>query len=93
MINRFAKIALDYTALFPVIIVFAIGAFLTDKYFIAAILFVGSMLLLIICQVVVKFALKKLEKHELNVTSIEAVDSENGIMLLLYLVPLFTVRF
>jgi hypothetical protein len=93
MLSGLAKVLLTSTALSPIALTYASVAYAAGFRLQAMTLLMLFLLLLSICLLLLRFARKRLERLNFKVETIEPADRENISLLLLYLLPLFTVRF
>lgn len=89
MFSRVAKGLFVATSLAPVLAAFAMKDIANGKSWtdVTPLLVIG-LLLPVICLLLLSFARKKLERHELNVTKVSSTDKEVLAYLVAYLLPL-----
>ena len=92
-VNWIAKFALNFTALSPVIFVFSLASYIVSQIEISITLALLNFLLISICLLIIWRVRKKGHARPFKIKSIEPVDSENAAMLLMYLIPLFSIDF
>lgn len=93
MLSLPARLILTSAAIAPVGLTYAYVAWSEKETTWAIWLSVASVVLMLSCWILIKYARKHLERTTFKITSIEAADRENMAILLLYLLPLFTAEF
>lgn len=93
MLSKFAKLLLTSTAIAPVLLTYSWVAIIERKLALAGMLFIGCLLLVLICIALLRYAKGNLEHMNFEAVSVEVADRENMAFLLLYLLPLFTDQF
>ena len=88
-----AKFLLTGTSIAPVLMVYALMGFIEGKICIPILLACISILLSVACLIMLRYAIKNLERFDFSAKSVEAADSEIIGFMLLYLLPLFTSSF
>ena len=93
MLNLPARLILTSAAIAPVGLTYAYVAWAENETVWATWLIIASVILMLLCWGLIKYARKNLERTKFKITTIEAADRENMAILLLYLLPLFTAEF
>lgn len=93
MLNWFGRYVFAATAVAPIALAYSWAAFLQNRYWVAAILFVTAPFLVLLCQIQIMSALRSFQRLTISPKAAEATDRESVALIVLYLIPLFTYRF
>ena len=89
----FGSLILTATSVAPVVLVYAIMAFLERCYAPAAILLAVGLMAFTAGPLLLSWARKRMEKHDITIGSVEAADRESIGLLILYVLPLLRTSF